>query len=494
MASSTDYSDMFMHAGSGQNINDTSVDYNLKLLNVLYPSNVHDSEVRSITKEISFGEDDTRLQELYNQIKQPWYARAFSPLTPGSLRGSMFTLISSALGAGILALPHMYKNTGLVLGTVFLIVAALTALWSMYLLSKCSFRTSCYRYSDAVLQLLGERWNLVLQIVLIIYVFGALVSYLITLNQFIAGLVQTFGFVSFNWSNPTDPHYNMTYIVIGALAILAFPLASVKNLSGLRHLTIFSVIAITYIIVTIVWQAPVFYAGLYEKPLEHLKWVNIGLGTISGWANCAFAFACHVNVFPVVAELQHPMEKRTNKIFNRCISVETIMYLCIGIGGYMSTLDQTPNIFTSRVLPPNVYVGPNDIFMTIGKIAMTLNLFFVIPVNLNPCRLQLITLFSLEDFKRKNALHYGLTLMILLAAAGTAMVIPNISVVFDVLGGFFATMLSYTFPAMIYLKCTNMRQGHYKRWIVYLIAAGTTIAGFASGFLGLFKAFKLIDA
>ena len=105
---------------------------------------------------------------------------------------------------------------------------------------------------------------MVLQIVLIIYVFGALVSYLITrthlkvlnihliiflVNQFIAGLTQTFGFIDYNWSVPTDPNYNMSYLVIGALAILAFPLASVKNLSGLRHLTIFSVLAITYIIV-----------------------------------------------------------------------------------------------------------------------------------------------------------------------------------------------------------------------------------------------------
>ncbi len=46
---------------------------------------------------------------------------------------------------------------------------------------------------------------------------------------------------------------------------------------------------------------------------------------------------------------------------------------------------------------------------------------------------------------------------------------------------------------MIYLKCTNMRQGHYKRWLVYLIAAATTIAGFASGFLGLLKAFHIIN-
>jgi amino acid permease len=169
------------------------------------------------------------------------------------------------------------------------------------------------------------------------------------------------------------------------------------------------------------------------------------------------------------------------------------MYLSIGIAGYLSTLDATPALFINRELPSNIYVGPHDIFMTVGKIAMALNLFFVIPVNMNPCRMQLITLLKLEDFKRKNVLHYFLTAVILLAAAAAAMVIPNISVVFDVLGGFFATMLSYTFPAMIYLKCTNMRQGHYKRWLVYLIAAATTIAGFASGFLGLLKAFHIIN-
>ena len=89
-------------------------------------------------------------------VEQKWYVRAFSPITPGSLRGSTFTLISTALGAGILSLPYMIRNTGLALGSIYLVIAGFSALWSMYLLSKCSFRTSCNRYSDAVLQLLGR--------------------------------------------------------------------------------------------------------------------------------------------------------------------------------------------------------------------------------------------------------------------------------------------------------------------------------------------------
>jgi len=119
------------------------------------------------------------------------------------------------------------------------------------------------------------------------------------------------------------------------------------------------------------------------------------------------------------------------------------MYLSCGIAGYLSMLDDTPAIFVNR----DAVVGPHDIFMTIGKLAMALNLFFVIPVNLNPCRLQLVILLKLEK-KKSNAVHYGLTAALLVAAALLAMVFPNIYSAFGILGGFFATLLSYTFPGI----------------------------------------------
>jgi len=457
---------------------------NVKLVNVLFPSDVNETEVKSVSRDVSSD------QTAQSKGKSGWVERAFSPITPGSLRGSTFTLISTALGAGILSLPCMFKNTGLILGTIFLLLAGLAALWSMYLLSKCSFRTNCHRYSDAVLQLLGEKWSYVLQMVLIIYVFGALVSYLITLNQFIAGLASSFGIItpeqSKAWYDPASDQYYLTYITIALLACLSFPISSIKNLSGLRYLTIFSVLAICYIIITVVIEAPILHSRLPDT--AKIVYFRISWDAVTGWAVCAFAYTCHVNVFPVIAELQRPMEKRTNKIFNRCISVETVMYLSCGLAGYLSMLDDTPSIFVNR----DAVVGPHDIFMTIGKLAMAFNLFLVIPVNLNPCRLQLMILLKLEK-KQNNTVHYGLTALLLIGAALLAMVFPNIYSAFGILGGFFATMLSYTFPAMIYLNCTKMREGHYKRYLVYLIAGLTTFMGFFSAIIVILKTIKVIE-
>jgi len=491
MSNNEDTSEILLSHNVSESEETHNHEYNKKLVNYLFPENVNATDGVSIAGEVSLNEENT--QSISPTKERSWMERTFSPITPGSLRGSTFTLISTALGAGVLSLPAMYRNTGLALGTIFLVCAAGSALWSMYLLSKCSFRTKCQRYSDAVLQMLGKEWSLVLQFVLIIYVFGALVSYLITLNQFVAQIIASFGFISMDesktWYDPTSPNYYHTYIITAILALLAFPVSSIKNLSGLRYLTIFSVSAIIYIIITVVCQVPFVYSqykaaakGDFEVEFFKFSW-----DSVTGWAVCAFAYTCHVNVFPVIAELQSPMEKRTNKIFNRCISVETCMYLCMGIAGYLSCLNDTPDIFINRVAT----VGYKDIFMTVGKIAMAFNLLMAIPINLNPCRLQLIVLLKREK-KQTNVLHYGLTAGLIAAAAGIAVIFPNVYSAFGILGGFFATMLSYTFPSMIYLKCTKMKQGHYKRWLVILIGSVTTLAGFTSATVVILKTAKVL--
>ena len=41
--------------------------------------------------------------------KRNCWSRWFGALTPGSMRGSIFALMSTALGAGILSLPYVFK-------------------------------------------------------------------------------------------------------------------------------------------------------------------------------------------------------------------------------------------------------------------------------------------------------------------------------------------------------------------------------------------------
>lgn len=77
----------------------------------------------------------------------------------GSIRASIFSLVATALGTGVLALPFLLRLTGLVLGLGFLTLGATLCLISLYMLSYCSFKKQETQYSVLVEKVLGNVKN-----------------------------------------------------------------------------------------------------------------------------------------------------------------------------------------------------------------------------------------------------------------------------------------------------------------------------------------------
>ena len=63
------------------------------------------------------------IREEYN--KKNCLSRTFSPLTPGSIRGSILSLSGLLLGVGVLALPKVATDSGIIVGISFIILSGL---------------------------------------------------------------------------------------------------------------------------------------------------------------------------------------------------------------------------------------------------------------------------------------------------------------------------------------------------------------------------------
>lgn len=68
--------------------------------------------------------------------KRPFFDRAFGKLEKGSLRGSIFSLCSAAIGGGILSLPYMFTLSGPVTGTLLLCIGVIAGIWSNLMLAR----------------------------------------------------------------------------------------------------------------------------------------------------------------------------------------------------------------------------------------------------------------------------------------------------------------------------------------------------------------------
>jgi len=103
--------------------------------------------------------------------------RIFSRMNEGSLRGSIFAMSSLALGTGCLALPLRFGQMSIVGAVVMLILGSMAAYWSLVIMIEASRKTNTMDYSRLVKESLGPKLALILDLTILIYILGILISY-----------------------------------------------------------------------------------------------------------------------------------------------------------------------------------------------------------------------------------------------------------------------------------------------------------------------------
>jgi len=77
--------------------------------------------------------------------QSPGWAEALDPRNEspkhGTVKSSIFNLVSTIIGGGVLSLPYAFKQTGLVLGAVILAIVACMSAYSAHLLVACGRRS-----------------------------------------------------------------------------------------------------------------------------------------------------------------------------------------------------------------------------------------------------------------------------------------------------------------------------------------------------------------
>jgi sodium-coupled neutral amino acid transporter 11 len=202
--------------------------------------------------------------------KRGCWSRWFGKLTPGSMRGSIFALMQTAVGAGILSLPYVLKSCGILVGLFLLGTGAFVAYYTMFWLIEAAFETETDNYAHVVKAKLGNKWAVSLHITFILLTFSIAALYFIVSAGFMPSILK-----GFNMDKETAESPETRIIIILVFLVLLFPIGLSRDLSSLAHISVIGVSSIIYVVLLIAIESPWYIRNNFD--FEKLKWYNVSL-------------------------------------------------------------------------------------------------------------------------------------------------------------------------------------------------------------------------
>jgi len=325
--------------------------------------------------------------------------RNLSKIAPGSLRASIFTLTSSAVGAGCLTLPLVMKNTGFAIGIMLIACGAVLAKASMDMLVESANLVLHTRrmesgrrsisYSELVAILLGREWGIALEITLALYCFGCIVGLLLVIGKAIGFVCDAFQYEV----GDRDLH-------IVAAAALSFPLSLLRNISSLALTSLLGVFAMSFVCFSITFRA--MQNGAFKDLTVPLAQVKANF--CSSACIVFYTYNCHVNIFSIYGSLRYPLLRRIKTVTRRSVAVEFILYTCVATAGFLLFHEHTKgNILLNFPV--------KDTLIAICQAAVACALTVSLPLSMHPCRENLFLLVAktpCDNSSEKEVAEYDL--------------------------------------------------------------------------------------
>ncbi|CAK9027945.1 unnamed protein product [Durusdinium trenchii] len=434
------------------------------------------------------------------------------PTEGTGLRATIFNLSNTIMGGGILGLPHAIARLGLVAGISLLIATAGLCCITVWMLLVAMEETRQKSYAEVANVLHGPRAGILVDVTIALYNFGTLVSYVMIIGDVVPSFL---GFL-----NAPEALQDRTLVLVLS-ALVLFPLSSMPSMGALRHASLVCILMIACLSLALVLLGTKTIDVSKDSygPVE--LWSDDLLGFATQLPVLIFAYTCNMNVPIFYGELRAQTyesfdskfnSKREKMMFAMYFSslLCCVEYLLVAVFGYLAFRRHTaPDILTNLheerfAAAPYVKVGYSLVMFTsypvmcFSCVASLHRLFWEFPSMfgdddhaykrfeacspavqhdspLSPCVFATPYRWPGENHLKEPAefvkkdqagisppaptLWERLLLVLALVSSSIllAAVLPDLSVVFGLTGGFCGGLVTFCFPAMFYIRVASKK-------------------------------------
>jgi amino acid permease len=384
------------------------------------------------------------------------------PVGKGTFASSVFLLFSSAVGAGVLALPYCFLVGGVVPTAISIVFFACITGLSSTAIVACQEASKSRDYQTIVKKYLGETASSVMSAIIATYCLlncvGALV---IIADQSGAVLTHFFGKQDVWWMDRS------AHVVIGA--VLAFPLMCLKEITSLKFTSMLSLAGSMFIIGCVVQQTIVHPAEELEQDYGPIAYFPPSVASLLlALPSSCLAYQNQMQVPNIYAELRPELKnvkKMSMIIATSILCIILPMYLITAFAGYFMFRSQTP---TDVLVGP---YAPTETQIFAARLLLCVNAVFRVPVNHFTARSALYTLYTRYSGKQPVAgettfsgnVFWVEVLTYSAIMAGLGMLLKSLAIVLDIMSATCAMAVMFFIPGLFLIKGMKESQS-YGKW------------------------------
>ncbi|KAK4303839.1 hypothetical protein Pmani_024185 [Petrolisthes manimaculis] len=368
----------------------------------------------------------------------------------------VINMANSIVGVSILSMPFCFREAGLLLGVVVVLLsAAITKRTCMFLI-RSAIMARRRSYEFLAFHVFGVSGKLFVELCMILFLIGISISFHVVMGDLAPAIVAR----AMNLDN--SPSLRCTMLIgIGLLVVL--PLCLLRKLDSLASMSACSIIFYFFLVTVIIWHAfPKLMDGSWYQQAELWR----PAGALQVLPICMLGLSCQSNVFEIYDSVPDPDVPKMRSVVNQALNLCSALYISVGFFGYIAFVDQD--------MSGNLILNFPASELTEGiKMFFTVSLAISFPLMIFPCRTSINSLlyrrvqidvyssmtpesnpssYDLVGNYMPESRFKGITIAILSVSLVIGILIPNIEFVLGLLGSTMGALIALILPSLLFIK------------------------------------------
>lgn len=385
-----------------------------------------------------------------------------------SMPGSMFNLVNSMIGGGIIGLSYSFRVAGMPMGLILLAFCGFITDYAMVLLLKCGALADKYTYQGVVEEAFGKPGLVAISISQFIYPLAVMMAYGVAISDNIPKVfIRTIG--------PDTILANRQFINGMATLLVMLPLSLPRNIAVLDKFSALSIVCVFFYSL-VIWIRAGTLATVTVPSADAWDFTRGGLAQAFGVM--AFAYACMHNVFPMYRALKNTSIKRYSKVIHSSVVITSLFYVSVALAGYITFTNMSQGNLLNNFCP-------DDDLAAVARFVFAFTIILTYPIQVFIAR-EVIEVGFFKSYPKSTIRHVVITLALIGVATAVSMATSCLGLVIEVAGCFSASPLVFIFPPLCYMKLK--KQGYFKLkyihlWLLLVFGVAVMILGTTMAFL-----------